>query len=298
MDVSVGFFIFNRPDTTAKVFAAISAAKPRRLFVIADGPRNPEEQITCEATRSVTAVITWECDVRRLYSQENLGCRRRISSGLDWIFEQTESAIILEDDCLPHPSFFQYAATLLVRYANNHQVTSICGSLLSPLGPSDSSYFFSRYCFIWGWATWARAWHHYSKDLDDWPDLRSTDWLLHRVNSRRELVYWKKYFDLVHSRAIDTWDYQWVYSQWKIDGLSIVPSHNLVENIGFDERATHTKSPNALANRPSTALPFPLCHPPLVSVETEREKRLFEQIVSPRRPFWKRLVGFIGRMIS
>ncbi|OUC08639.1 hemolytic protein HlpA-like protein, partial [Litorilinea aerophila] len=168
MQTPVIFLIFNRPDTTAQVFAEIAKARPRRLLVVADGPRphRPDDVEKCSATRAVIERVDWPCEVSCDFAEENLGGRRRISSGLTWAFSQVEAAIVLEDDCLPHPTFFPFCEELLNRYCHDERIMAITGDNFQ-FGRSRTkySYYFSRYFHSWGWATWRRAWQHYDDTL-------------------------------------------------------------------------------------------------------------------------------------
>jgi hypothetical protein len=160
VNTPIAFFIFNRPDTTARVFEAIRQAQPSKLLVVADGPRStrPGEAEKCAATRAIIDQVDWECEVLTNYSDVNLGCRHRVSSGLDWVFEQVEEAIILEDDCLPHPTFFRFCEELLEWYRHDHRIVAISGDNFQNGHQSgEFSYYFSRYVHIWGWATWRRG---------------------------------------------------------------------------------------------------------------------------------------------
>ena len=162
----VVFLIFRRPDLTARVFEAIRQAQPAKLLIVADGDRNEEEAILCQQARAVTEQIDWDCEVLTNFSDTNLGCKRRVSSGLDWAFSQVEEAIILEDDCLPHPDFFHFCSELLTHYKDDTRIWNICGhNFQDAQWRGDGSYYFSRYADPWGWATWQRAWKHYDKDL-------------------------------------------------------------------------------------------------------------------------------------
>ena len=161
LSTPVAFIIFNRPDTTEIVFETIRQAKPSKLLVVADGPRTDRsgEVEKCTATRAVIERVDWECEVITNYSDVNLGCKRRVSGGIDWIFSQVEEAIILEDDCLPAPSFFQFCQTMLERYRYDDRISMIGGSNYQQENSRTSdSYFFTKYAHIWGWATWRRAW--------------------------------------------------------------------------------------------------------------------------------------------
>lgn len=262
----VAFIVFNRPDTTRRVFEHIRAARPPRLLIIADGPRasRPGEAQRCADTRAVAQQVDWPCEVETDFSEANLGCRRRVASGIDWVFSRVTEAIILEDDCLPHPSFFRYCAELLDRYRDDPRVGMIAGTRLHAAGATgEASYFFSKYASIWGWATWRRAWARYDHSAANWPELRRSG-AFEALTSTRERRYWEQAFEGVHRRAIDTWDYQWTLTCWCESMLSVVPRDNLISNIGFGPDATHTTSVGRYANLPTTAMAFPIVHPPLI----------------------------------
>jgi hypothetical protein len=215
--------------------------------------------------RALCEQVDWECDVLTNYSDVNLGCRRRVASGLDWVFEQVDRAIILEDDCLPHPSFFPFCEELLVRYRDDERIAMIGGTNLQPRGrPLRDSYYFSRYPHIWGWASWQRAWKSYDIDMAAWSRI-DPDWMLASIlGERRAVEFWKRNFDTACKGMVDTWDYQWVFACWAQSRLSILPRVNLISNIGFHADATHTVVDSPFANLPRETLPFPLRHPPVV----------------------------------
>jgi len=260
----VAFFIFNRPDTTARVFEAIRRAAPARLLIVADGPR-PErvgEAERCAAAREVVSRVDWPCEVSTDFSDENLGCRRRVTSGLDWVFRSVEEAIILEDDCLPEQSFFRFCQELLERYRSEERIMMISGdNFLSGEGTRRDSYYFSRYPHIWGWATWRRVWERYDPDMKLWPKVRGDGWVERLFPQRRLARYWREAFAAVHSGALDTWDHQFTFCCLMQDGLCIMPEANLVSNLGFGADATHTKAACRLAELPTEPIGFPLRHP-------------------------------------
>ncbi len=237
LDTPVAFLVFNRPDTTARVFDTIRRARPRKLLVVADGPRpdRPGEAERCAEVRAIVDRVDWPCEVRKNFSDVNLGCGRRVSSGVTWVFEQEERALILEDDCLPHPDFFRFCETLLDRYADDERVMMIGGTnfLLDELDLTES-FFFSRYFAIWGWATWRRAWAKYDMTMRHWPTLRESEHLesFYRQPFMREHV--TRMFDAVHRGEIDTWDVQWFHTCLFNNALSITPRRNLISNIGVE----------------------------------------------------------------
>ncbi len=280
----VAFFIYQRPDTTARVFAEIARARPPRLLVVADGPRldRPGEEERCAAARTVVDRVDWDCEVLTHFADENLGCRRRISSGLDWVFATVEEAIILEDDCLPHPSFFRFCEQLLKRYRNDTRIAMIGGSNFQPRATRCRySYYFSRYSHIWGWASWRRAWQEYDGEMRLWPRAREERVLETVLSSPGSVRHWTKVFEAVHGGEIDTWDYQWLFSCWMQNRLSIIPSVNLVSNIGFAEDATHTKSGSPYGNMLTEAIPFPLVHPPYVAQNKQADEFTQRHVFGP-----------------
>ena len=291
----VAWILFNRPEETLRVFASIRAARPRQLFVIADGPR-PEiegEADRCSQVLGVLEGVDWECDVRSNVSPTNLGCRDRVTSGLDWVFSEVERAIILEDDCVPNPTFFRFCDELLEHYADNPQVMSIAGTNKQfdrRRGPY--SYYFSQYEACWGWATWRRAWNRYDVRLSTWPQIRSEGVLDLLFSSRSVRESWFQIFSQIHRGEIDTWDYQWTYAHLVHSGFSIIPNVNLVSNIGFGPGGTHTQVVTRLANMPTAAMTFPIEHPPYVVRHRAADEFVESLTVSPQ---WRRLAGRIRR---
>lgn len=276
----VAFLIFNRPDVTRRVFEAIAAARPERLLVVADGPRNTEEAEICRETRAIIDKVDWECDVRTNYSETNLGCKRRVSSGLDWVFENCEEAIIVEDDCLPHPSFFPFCEELLERFRYDERVAMISGSnFQGAANASEYSYFFTLNVTAWGWASWRRVWQHYDVDMKRWPELRDTSWLADRLVNAVAVKYWNGAFESTYRGENNTWDYQFFFSWWAQNAVAAVPQNNLVSNIGFGDVSTHTRDTlPTMANLPVNELKFPLKQPPDVALDLEADKRAFRNI--------------------
>lgn len=291
VSTAIAFIVFNRPEHTAKTFAAIRAAQPHQLLVIADGPRpnHPTDAFRCAAVREMVSQIDWDCDVRFNFAEQNLGCKQRVSSGLDWVFSQVERAIVLEDDCLPHPTFFDFCDALLDRYANDERVWAITGSnFQNGQVHGEAAYYFARYNHCWGWASWRRAWEHYRGDLPFWPTWRdSASWaaLLPDPVERR---YWAKNFDRVYHNAIDSWAYAWLASIWHGGGLTATPNVNLIHNIGFDEHATHTRSSRTRRARVVANELGPLIHPQQVAASPSADAYVFEHTFGGRRLRWPR----------
>lgn len=256
IDTPVALFIFRRPDLTKRVFDAISMARPKQLLIVCDGPRREvaeDEQLVMQ-TREVVEKVDWPCDVQRRYATSNRGCGRCISEGLNWVFENVEEAIILEDDCLPDPSFFRFCSELLSFHRDSENVMAISGTNYFPDQRfTDDSYFFSKHFLCWGWATWRRAWKHYDRSMKDYPAFRKHT-LPEICDSRAELRFHRKNLDKVATARIDTWDYQCAYSFWRQNGLCIHPAVNLISNIGFRADGTHS-GPDADASAWNAELP-------------------------------------------
>jgi hypothetical protein len=246
------FLIYKRPDTTARVFKTIRNIKPKNLFVAADGPisENPEEKERCEAARNVITNVDWDCDIQKLLREKNLGCKFAVSSAITWFFENAEEGIILEDDCLPDPSFFWFCQELLKYYRNDKRISMISGNnFQNGITRGNGSYYFSKHPHIWGWATWRRAWDKYDVNMNTYPLFAKTDQLANVFANTDEQRYWYRLLDKTFRGEIDTWDYQWFYTVWQQNGLSIIPNMNLVSNIGYGHQATRTKrDKDGLAN--------------------------------------------------
>jgi hypothetical protein len=257
----VALFIFNRPKLTQLVFERIRQAQPQQLFIIADAPRpnHADDLYNCATAQAIVKQIDWDCQVEHNFAKQNLGCRLRISSGIDWVFAQVPEAIILEDDCLPHPSFFRFCQELLHRYRHEPQIMHISGSCYLPSRPSRESYYFSQNPHCWGWATWRRAWQHFDVNMAQWSQLRDQDWLEERLPPDSATT-WRRNFEQVNQDP-QIWDFQWTFACWLNQGLSISPTVNLVSNLGFAANATHTFRPNRFSNMPTQALDWPLQHP-------------------------------------
>ena len=262
----VVLLVFRRPDLTRRVIAALREVRPPRIFIVADGPRPdvPGDAALCAEVRAVCErEIDWNAEIRREFAETNLGLRKRVSSGLDWVFSKVEEAIILEDDCVPRPEFFPFCAELLDRYRGNTRVGVITGDNFQPQ-PFDcgASYYFSRFPHCWGWATWRRAWNRFDESLSRWPRLRQSGWLdqLFRGNPRAA-AYWRHIFDETHAGRINSWAYGWTFACWAEKLLTATPCVNIVENIGIGAEATHTTADSGLVVPKGIRLDFPLEHP-------------------------------------
>ncbi len=309
MKSPVVLIIFNRPEHTARVFEVIRQAQPPQLFVIADGPRpdRPGEREKCAATRAIIDRVDWDCDVRRDFSDTNLSCGVRVATGISGVFEQVESAIILEDDCIPDPTFFTFCDAMLDRYRDDERIMHVSGNNFwsDAYADFEDSYLFSRYPLSWGWATWRRAWQYHDFDLKQWPEIKQKNLLNDMLGDRAAVTNWTKILQNHVDTQLDTWDYQWNLTCWMQHGLSVLPNVNLVSNIGFGTESTHTFSSDSAAadassfSVPTTAMQFPLRHPRMMvrhaAIDRFIQDRLYDYHPTLKKRIKKKIYRLLGR---
>ena len=289
--VAVLLLLFNRPSHTEKVLARLRVVRPPRVYVHCDGPRadRPGEAEKVAAVRALVETIDWPCDVLTLYRPENMGLRQGVRGALNWFFEQEPYGIVLEDDCLPDPSFFPFCAELLERYAEEEQIMHIGGSNLTERFTKKltDSYVFTRFSFVWGWASWRRAWTKMSINLDGLDTFAASTTAKSWLPSAWARYYMQDKFSVTRAGKNNSWAYAWFYSILKSDGLCIVPTLNLVQNTGVgDTAATHTKGKNALAELPAGQLTFPLQHPVNRMPDPKLEQLFFYDSQKKRLRLW------------
>ena len=297
MDTAVGFFIFNRLDTTKEVFEQIRIAKPSRLYLISDGPRKTREgeaETVAEVRGYVESHIDWDCKVTKNYADSNMGCKKRMASGITWLLQNEEQAIILEDDCKPTQDFFRFMEEMLDKYKDDERVMMVSGYMLLKHVHIKDSYTFSEFATIWGWATWRRAWDHYDIRISDWEQVKKRGELKRKFTT---LGYIKavKDFDSVYYNRKDTWDIQWFYTLVKERGLNIVPAVNMVENLGFGrEDATHTtgETDQDFTTHP---MEFPLRHPETVALDEAYDRAYDRENWGLYVVLKRKIVGLFGK---
>lgn len=277
---AVLFIIFNRPDTTERVFEQIRAGRPARLYIAADGPRAQKggEDTLCQQTRAIVSKLDWPCEVKTLFRESNLGCKNAVSSAIDWFFAHEEEGIILEDDCLPNNDFFKFCDTMLDRYRNDTRIRHIGGANLQHGKKwGEASYYYSNMTHIWGWACWRRVWQDYDKELGRYQ--------VDEVRSKMETIFddrfavdaWMEIFVKLKAGEIDTWDYQLGFLNFLNNGLSVIPNVNLISNIGFGKNSTHTSD----SNNPNANLPLQrlgeITHPLNISPQKQADYYTLKQ---------------------
>ncbi|MFA6990383.1 MAG: hypothetical protein WC197_09960 [Candidatus Gastranaerophilaceae bacterium] len=290
-ETPVLFLIFNRPDETQRVFNRIREIKPGYLYVSADGPRldKENEEEKCARTRAVIDQVDWDCEVKTLFREKNLGCKDAVSSGITWFFDNVEQGIIIEDDCLVSLSFFKYCEELLEKYKYDKRIMHI--SAENPLNSSfgEASYYFSKIPHIWGWATWKRAWDLYDVEFKEFDDFIKNNMIKNVFELKEAQKYWNKIFTRVKEGKINTWDYQWTYTLFINNGISINPNYNMVSNIGFDcEDAAHTTGNASCANREAMEIEN-IIHPEFILPD----KNAVDQILQVRYDIYKKTPLFI-----
>lgn len=304
LDTPVAFFVFNRPELTSKVFHKIREVEPPTLFLIADGPRSgvPSDNENVSQVRSIITDVDWECDVRTLFSDSNLGVKERIQTGINSVFNDVERCIFLEDDCFPNTDFFRFCQTLLEWYDGDNRVMDISGSNhLKAWHPDRQDYHFTRFGGIWGWATWRDAWDRYDPEMTKWGDPVFQDRVRDFYGGGSMWEYVELVLDRTHKNEIETWDYQWMFAKAINWGLTASPSKNLISNIGFDSDATHTQNESSPMSRvPRHNLAFPLDQVEYVCTDAEYDKRYYKLTNSiwERNRFLRQLRHFYVRNYS
>ncbi len=265
LSVPVVFCVFKRLDTTKRVFEKIREAKPQKLYIISDAPRehvNGEREKVEEVRNYIDTHVDWTCELIHHYAERNMGCGKRLSSGITWVFEREEQAIILEDDCVPDSTFFRYCQEMLDYYRDDERILLISGNNpIAQLYPTEHDYLFSNVPFIWGWATWRRAWKLYDYRIASWPENKKNPIWKKAIPVKKAYWLYTSEFDVLHSGKFDdTWSYQLMYAGVLHSMYGILPAKSHVFNIGFMEESTHTKDAPEWVNQDVAPVQFPIRH--------------------------------------
>ena len=245
------FLVFNRPDLTKIVFERIREIKPKRLYIAADGPRETHagEEEKCLETRKIFEKIDWDCEIKMLFRDKNIGLRTAVSQAIDWFFDNEEKGIVLEDDCLADISFFSFCEELLEYYKDDSRIMHISGdNFQNGITRGDGSYYFSKIMHCWGWASWRRAWKHYDTNLESFSEFKKQEKIKNVFENKLVQEFFVKNFQKVYDGNLSSWATVWAYSIYIQNGLCINPNTNLITNIGFGNEATHTKASVKYAN--------------------------------------------------
>ncbi len=293
LKTAVLFVVFNRLDTTKQVFKAIREAKPPRLYIASDGPRETkegEEQIVKDVREYITSHIDWECEVKTLFREKNLSCGPSVKQSIDWFFDNEEMGIILEDDVIPNTSFFKFSEDLLIKYQFDDRIGMISGN--NHINFNDfggDSYVFSKFAFTWGWATWKRSWVNMDLDMN-WENTSFKNSIISNMGyTEKSKLYWQNNINAIKMKKVNAWDYQWFLSLSSQNQLCIFPMYNLVANIGFGDDATHTFGEPKQEYIKQSELSFPLIHPKYVLPLKEFEE-VYERMQIKLPVFWRKII--------
>jgi hypothetical protein len=283
---------FNRPDLLQTVVEGLAGTEPRLVLASVDGPRpdHPDDRERCARVRAVAESVPWASEVRLKAEEANLGCGPAVSSAISWALDQVPEVIVIEDDCLPDPSFLPFCDELLDRYRDDQRVMQIGGTNwgADERRFAGRSYAFTSFAPVWGWATWRRAWALYDYELESWPRLKESGMDAGMEVSPRFRRLLERDWHLVREGR-GTWDHQWQYTVIRHHGLSVIPASNLVVNIGHRGDATqHTAPDRVFAALRRESAPTPLRHPPEVARNAAVEA-VFERI------YWQKL-GWPGHL--
>lgn len=276
------FIIFRCPETSAKVFEQIRKAAPKRLYIAADGPRNKEEQVECEAARNVVKLLDWDCDVFRLYQEINLGCDKHCFQAISWFFEHESEGIVLEDDCLPSYSFFGFCSTLLAKYRNDERIGHISGgNYLFGNNRGDGSYYFSNLTHVGGWAGWRRVWQSLCLSNNNFGLFERLDYLSNLPSHKEFYFYWNEMYGIANKNLDICWDFKYAYNNLINNRLSVIPNNNLIMNIGCTEKATHYIENYPFANIKCVEI-CDIIHPSFILPDIEAD--IYSQLIEYNMP--------------
>lgn len=244
LEVPVVMIVFNRFDTMCRVFEGVRKVKPLKFYIVSDAPRKQkdgEKEKVEKVRRYIETHIDWECEKHFVLAEENMGCQRRVASGLDFVFQREEAAIILEDDCVPHTDFFRFCEAMLSHYKDDERIMQISGCNLVPEHKINESYLFSVFCSIWGWATWRRAWEKFDFSMKEYPEFKKKK-IIYQLFPESAAQIIEGEMDRVYDGRMNSWAYRWLLARMVNSGLGITPAVNLIDNIGVGRAdATHTK---------------------------------------------------------
>ncbi|EDQ01570.1 hypothetical protein [Shewanella benthica] len=300
-NVPIIFITFNKYNETIRVFNEIRKIKPAVLYIVSDGAR--PDKISDESVSKIRDYIEnnvdWDCDLNLRWHGTNQGCKKSVSEGITWLFENEEYGIIIEDDCLPSQHFFRYMEEMLIKYQYNEQVMAVCG--YRPMKrlpkPHNESYYFSKYVSFWGWGTWKQAWNKFDFEMADYTKQVDSGQFRKMFETFIEYKANKDAFDATVAGDNSSWGYRWAYTMLNNKGLAIYPYDNQIENIGFcSENATHTSEqlPDVLSDK-IEEMTFPLIHPSEM-VRNRVAEKMYSQKLWRKRVLLKMLSDFLKKV--
>ena len=270
LETPILFLIFNRPEVTRKVFSRIREVKPSFLYVAADGPRpdHIKDVALCAETRSIIDQVDWNCEVFKLYRDQNYGLRKGVGQAITWFFENVEQGIVLEDDCFPEVSFFSFCQKLLDKYHQDPKIMHIGGNnFQNGVIRGSGTYYFSRISHIWGWATWARAWEMMDQDMDNFDEFKKEKKIERIFPDKYSQSRWLKMLNKSSKPISKSWAFPWSFSIFDNDGYCITPNYNLVSNLGFGLNSTHSIDKNDKLSKLETTNIESIVHPAKIQID-------------------------------
>lgn len=295
-DIPIVLFTFKRKDTVFRIINRLAKVKPKKIYIISDGPRSEEEkEIILDVRQSIEDYISWDCEIIRNYAEVNKGVYNRIGEGAKWVFEKEESAIFLEDDNLPEITFFRFSQEMLEKYKDDSRILWVVGTnYLKKYTPEDgSSYMFTKQMLPCGWASWRSKFNKFYDgrlSLLEGEKIQKRlkyEFLNKKLYKQELLKYLKTKYTLENDIRSASWDSQIGFSI-RVNGLyGISPSHNQIENIGVDIHSVHggTSFKNPMTRRfcgiKTLPLEFPLKHPKYVLSDIEYERRISKIVLYP-----------------
>lgn len=299
---------FNRPNHTRQVWEEIKKQKPKQVFVFQDGARvkNETDIKKCADVRAIfEEKLDWECDLQTFYSETNLGCGKGPASAITWFFENVEEGLIFEDDCLPSPDFFRFCNDMLDRYRHNEKISFIGGTNFQDGNKrgTGSYYFSAGHHGTWGWATWRRTWKLFDYYLSETNEKDFRRQIRLYFRDFRQIAYWIEIFRMVKKDRMNEscWDYQFYFACWKAKMLAVIPSANLVKNIGFDESATHTTGENSPFSKAEYGALYPLSHLEKIQSDRTADHYLHKTYIRPNDfglKGWMRIFFILNKKIK
>ncbi|MDY0199932.1 MAG: hypothetical protein RBR40_02975 [Tenuifilaceae bacterium] len=299
--VPVLFIGFNRPKVSLQTFDYIRKAKPTKLYIAIDGPRadKPDEEKLVTEVKKVVENVDWPCETHYKYNETNKGAEITVSSAISWVFETEEYTIILEDDIVAPLSFFKFAQEMLFRYKDEEKIWAISGVNFTPLPRAyDTDYFFAKYGHTWGWATWKRVWNNFDLYAEVQEEHLSNKFLASITNSKKELIHYKKKFKRIldNGKGNSTWDNMASYMHRTKGLLYIVPSTNLISNIG--DYGLHARGKTKYHYTDFDKSFIVKKHPENIECNVEYDKYHFRNYINKKRRFMERLILRVKSMIK
>lgn len=274
-NVPILLIIYNRTEETHNLFQIIRKVAPAQLYVAADGhnPNVADDYRHCLATRCVIKP-EWKCDQHNLFLEEHLGKTQMAYQSINWFFENVEEGIVLFDDTLPHTDFFYFCEQLLEKYRNNEDVMHIAGSnFLKKHMDKKTSYYFSAYSYLWGFATWKRAWRDFDLSLQNISDEEFNANMSLYIKRNKVRKRWTKIFTILKKHELDYWEFQYNFHIWKKSGFCITPNNNLIQNVGFS-RGKRKVRKLMRGTKPI----LPLHHPDGIRLNREADQKAYRKV--------------------